>query len=571
MATTTIPWGDGSGDNIYLDYSASVGDQTVLVSSDPNAGPARTKDITFVSTVGNISRTLTVLQESGMDYVSITWNDTCITFNDTAIAYPYEEPYIVFVDPVVEQICATNWGDGTGIKPSQAAQVTNLNQAFRNNTNISSFDELIYFTGLTTLSGSNIGQFEGCTALESIAVPQIGNWEDNYREIERAFRGCSSLTTLTWHCIVNHTANTSQIQTYTFNECSSLTRVNILSIEAWMKNLWGVEDARFIRGPFDASHDGHLYLNNIEVTSLDIPSTITIIYPGACKYCVGLTSVTIPSSVTSIGAYAFADCTGITSISIPPSVTSIGDYAFARCSNLSGSISLNCAPGVGSFNATPKISNLTINTDAYSTMFATGSTVSNVSGDGTGVFTINGSYTVSSTVLTNYREVNVSGDVSGSPIVRNVILNSTYSTEIIKIGGNYTGTATTAASSSIIMSNGYAWSGTATFSFLEIMGTVTSNNGFAIIDTSDYIVNGFIIHLGFDAYTNNAVPCAPSILNVGWAKVSKIYVGKGDSAAEDNNILSVYTADADWSAYTAKLDTWYNYVNDPNANQDYIN
>lgn len=94
---TEIPWGDGSGDLIYLTYSASEGDQTVLVSSDPNAGAARTQNITFVSTVGNISRTLTVIQEAGAtDLVSITWNDVCITYNDTAIAYPYEKPKPVF-------------------------------------------------------------------------------------------------------------------------------------------------------------------------------------------------------------------------------------------------------------------------------------------------------------------------------------------------------------------------------------------------------------------------------------------------------------------------------------------
>lgn len=89
MAITTIPWGDGSGDNIYLNYSASQGDQTILVSSDANNGTTfRQKVITFVSAVGNISRSLTVLQLPGRDVVSITWNDTCITYNDVAIGYP---------------------------------------------------------------------------------------------------------------------------------------------------------------------------------------------------------------------------------------------------------------------------------------------------------------------------------------------------------------------------------------------------------------------------------------------------------------------------------------------------
>lgn len=74
MATTTIPWGDSSGDNIYLTYSSASGDQTVTVSSDANNGAARQKVITFVSTVGNISRSLTVSQEAGKgpDYLTFT-------------------------------------------------------------------------------------------------------------------------------------------------------------------------------------------------------------------------------------------------------------------------------------------------------------------------------------------------------------------------------------------------------------------------------------------------------------------------------------------------------------------
>lgn len=65
MATTTIPWGDGSGGNIYLTYPSASGDQTVSVSSDANTGAARSKVVTFTSGVGSIVRALTVNQEAG--------------------------------------------------------------------------------------------------------------------------------------------------------------------------------------------------------------------------------------------------------------------------------------------------------------------------------------------------------------------------------------------------------------------------------------------------------------------------------------------------------------------------
>lgn len=64
MARTTIPWGDGSGDNIYLDYAAAAGDQSVAVSSDPNGGASRTKVVTF-SASGVSPVSLTVTQAAG--------------------------------------------------------------------------------------------------------------------------------------------------------------------------------------------------------------------------------------------------------------------------------------------------------------------------------------------------------------------------------------------------------------------------------------------------------------------------------------------------------------------------
>ena len=64
MARTTIPWGDGSGDNIYLDYDAATGSKTVAVSSDANTGAARTKIVTF-SASGVSPVSLTVEQVAG--------------------------------------------------------------------------------------------------------------------------------------------------------------------------------------------------------------------------------------------------------------------------------------------------------------------------------------------------------------------------------------------------------------------------------------------------------------------------------------------------------------------------
>ena len=79
MATSEIAWGDGTGDKIYLTYTASAGDQTVSVSSDANTGAARSKTVTFSAT-GVSPVTLSVSQEAGEP----SPDRACLTFRSTS-------------------------------------------------------------------------------------------------------------------------------------------------------------------------------------------------------------------------------------------------------------------------------------------------------------------------------------------------------------------------------------------------------------------------------------------------------------------------------------------------------
>ena len=86
---TQIGWNDGTGEKIYLSYSASEGNQTVTITSDAHTGYVeRTKDITFSATAGGttISRVLTVVQQ-GKDITIITRNDVAMTENEVAVGY----------------------------------------------------------------------------------------------------------------------------------------------------------------------------------------------------------------------------------------------------------------------------------------------------------------------------------------------------------------------------------------------------------------------------------------------------------------------------------------------------
>lgn len=77
---------------------------------------------------------------------------------------------IRFKDPQVKAICVAHWDrDGDHeLSIDEAANVTSLGTAFTGKGNITSFDELRFFTGLTTIEAN---AFEKCWHLQSVRLP----------------------------------------------------------------------------------------------------------------------------------------------------------------------------------------------------------------------------------------------------------------------------------------------------------------------------------------------------------------------------------------------------------------
>lgn len=272
---------------------------------------------------------------------------------------------INFADEKVKALCVANWdtnGDGE-LSEVEAAAVTDLGTTFKwiqdvNETpyDIQSFNELRYFTGLTS-----IGEyaFESCAMMKSLTLPSsiisIG---------QGAFYGCRSLMSITLP------ETLTSIGSLAFFGCSSLTSFNVpASVSSILAN--PIENCPKIvsvtvdnANPYYDSREG---CNAIIRTSSNtlisgcktsvIPNTVTAISSSAFEECYGLTSIIIPSSVSTIGERSFYNCSALesitisngvqnvktrafygckklTSLIIPASVINISDYAFQGCSSL---------------------------------------------------------------------------------------------------------------------------------------------------------------------------------------------------------------------------------------------
>lgn len=85
---------------------------------------------------------------------------------------------ITFADANVKALCIQNWdGDGDGeLSTEEAAAVTSLGTVFRENTAIVSFEELRFFTGLTSINDHAFYKSTVQTVMFPESVTEIGEY-----------------------------------------------------------------------------------------------------------------------------------------------------------------------------------------------------------------------------------------------------------------------------------------------------------------------------------------------------------------------------------------------------------
>ena len=254
---------------------------------------------------------------------------------------------ITFACDNVRKVCVQYWdlnGDGAFSK-EEAATVTSLEGRFKYNQTITSFDELQYFTGLTSIANS---EFINCYNLSSLVIPpnveSIGNG---------AFRSCKLQQVIIPRSVTSmgeNVFNSNKVLKDLYVESGNPVYDSRDECHAIIETATN----RFIRGGSNSViPDGVVAIADYAfaycegLKSIQIPETVTSIAEYAFYFCSNLLSVNIPDHVTSIGYYSFSNCSSLTEITVPSSVTSMGNYAFSHCPGLT---SVNLLPGLTVIN-----------------------------------------------------------------------------------------------------------------------------------------------------------------------------------------------------------------------------
>lgn len=214
--------------------------------------------------------------------------------------------------------------------------------------------------------------FYGCMGLTEMHIPSsvtnIGTqifykasnlstvyYDSSYADKDNPFLDLVHITKIVFNCneikqyMCNLTYNpkivigseVTKICENVFSGYSALDGVYITDISAWCN----MEFGDLLSNPL--YYANKLYLNDILVTDLVIPNSVTTINDYVFWAVGCLKSVTIPDSVTSIGEYSFYACKGLNTITISDRVTLIGDSAFGGCSNLQSVTIGNSVTAIG--------------------------------------------------------------------------------------------------------------------------------------------------------------------------------------------------------------------------------
>ena len=220
-------------------------------------------------------------------------------------------PAIDFACGAVKALCIANWDtnhDGE-LSRAEAAAVTDLGDVFKGNKEITSFDELRYFTGVKNLDRA----FNTCTELLSLTIPA------NVEELVPS-HDLDALVSL--KVDENNTKYDSR------NDCNAIIETATNKLVSGCRTTVTPDDVIII-GSF-------AFAGRWGLQTINIPTSVKVIEAGAFPYCISLRSIKLPPSLERIegGDVGAFDFSALQYVSIPSSVTFIGENAFVWCQQL---------------------------------------------------------------------------------------------------------------------------------------------------------------------------------------------------------------------------------------------
>ena len=265
------------------------------------------------------------------------------TVEQTAV----KQEVIEFADPLVKQILVESTDplidtdhDGEISYPEAERALTI--PTFQG-TMIKSFDELQYFTSLTSLPRQT---FYECKVLASVQLPE------NLFEIKSgAFYGCDILTELelpkslktigyeTFVGCANLTEmvipeGVTRLESFTFQLCNNLSNVQLpMSLEFIGYNAFsGCRNLIEIFIPDGViAMDDWVFGSCENLKKIHLPENLTKIPDHTFLHCASLEDIVLQDATESVGACAFQYCRSLKRIVLPENVQYVGESAFHSC------------------------------------------------------------------------------------------------------------------------------------------------------------------------------------------------------------------------------------------------
>lgn len=214
--------------------------------------------------------------------------------------------YIRFRDAVVQRICISQWGDGSGVTRQSFDAVTTMPyNVFSDN------QEIQYFSEFGEL-------FVNCTKI-----------------VDRAFQNCSGLRTITLP------EKLGVIGLNAFSNCTNLSDIVLTDGVSLNYSAFGNTGLVHLTIPGKVIFaDGAVFNGCNKLEDVMIEEGVTHLATNIFARCNLLSHVTLPSTIMFINDNAFFYCGNLKDIFLPESIVEIGTGAFQGCNKMEGSLNL---------------------------------------------------------------------------------------------------------------------------------------------------------------------------------------------------------------------------------------